>query len=92
MAMLDGTLPFNEGAYQVTKLRHHIGGVAERDEDFDIFIAIESETDHLPLKAQFALWQTEALERLAPEFERTQAWASQFAPAACASLVNRFKE
>jgi hypothetical protein len=90
--MLAGTLPFNEGAVQVLRLRGRVGGISEHDEDFLVFTAIGSETDHLPLKAQFHLWNRDALAKLAPEFERSQQWASKFAGEACKTLLLRFGE
>lgn len=89
-AMLEGRLSYSEGAVQVLRLRPIVGGIADRDPDFDAFVLIESETDHLPLKAQQHLWNAKSLGDLQPEFERTQEWASGFAPAACRRLVDRF--
>jgi hypothetical protein len=90
--ILAGTLPFNEGAVQVLGLRDRVGGVSEHDEDFLVFTAIGSETDYLPLKAQFHLWNQDALAKLAPDYERSQLWASKFAGEACKNLVLRFGE
>jgi hypothetical protein len=90
-AMLSGELPYVEGAFLVTRLRHRISGVAERDEDFDAFVVIESETDHLPLQAQRPLWSEQALAGLEPEFKRTQEWAASFAADACKRLIARFE-
>ncbi|MCE9535549.1 MAG: DUF2489 domain-containing protein, partial [Nitrospirae bacterium] len=64
--------------------------IADRDPDFDVFVAIESETDHLPLHAQQHLWDPEALATLAPEFAKTEIWATSFTPTACHSLISRF--
>ena len=90
--MLAGTLPFNEGAVQLLRLRGTVGGVSEHDEDFLVFTAIASETDHLPLKAQFHLWNQDALARLTPELERSPLGASEFAGEDCKNLVLRFGE
>lgn len=88
--MLSGELSFIEGAAAVVRLRGRIGGVGDFDEDFMTFVAIDSETDHLPLQAQWPLWDKSALERLAPEFEKAQEWASTFALASCNNLIGRF--
>jgi hypothetical protein len=74
-AMLAGELPYAEGAYQICRLRGRIEGLADQDQDFDAFMLIESETDHLPLQAQRHLWSDRALKELEPEFERSQTWA-----------------
>lgn len=89
-AMLEGKVSFFEGAVQVLRLKSEVGGVADRDPHFDAFVVIDSETDHLPLKAQQHLWNAKALADLQPEFERTEVWAAGFAPAACRGLIKRF--
>jgi hypothetical protein len=88
--MLAGELSFMEGAVEVASLRTQIGGLADRDEDFDAFVVISSETDHLPLQAQRHLWSERALASLAPDLERVQQWASGFAPQSCMNLITRF--
>jgi hypothetical protein len=47
-AMLRGDLSFFEGAPQILRLKGEVGGVSDRDPDFDAFMVIVSETDHLP--------------------------------------------
>jgi len=89
-AMLSGGTTFFEGAVEVLRLKQAIGGIADRDPGFDAFVSIDSETDHLPLKAQEHLWNPDALAKLRPEFEKTEEWAGTFAPEACRSLIARF--
>lgn len=89
-SMLSGELPFIEGAVQVLRLKGQVGGVADHDEDFNAFVVIESETDHLPLQAQRHLWSPEAIARLEAELKHTQRWAESFAPDACLRLIARF--
>lgn len=89
-AMLDGRVSFFEGAVEVLRLKQAVGGTADRDPDFDAFVVIESEIDHLPLKAQHQLWNAKALAELQPELEHTERWAASFAPAACRGLIDRF--
>jgi hypothetical protein len=89
-AMLTGETSFFEGAAQVLSLRQAIGGVVDFDPDFTAFVAIGSETDHLPLKAQQHLWNKEALAKLNPEFLKIETWAAAFASEACRRLIARF--
>jgi hypothetical protein len=89
-AMLAKDISFFEGAVAVLRLRCEIGGVADRDPDFDAFLLMESETDHLPLKAQQHLWNPGALAKLAPEFQKTEEWAAGFVAPACEGLLRRF--
>lgn len=89
-AMLDDKLLFLEGAEQVIAIRGQLSGIADRDPDFDVFVAIRSETDHLPLEKQRPLWLPEALARLEPEFKQVEEWARSFALQACRNLIERF--
>jgi len=81
--MLSGELSYHEGAVTVLRLRSRVGGVHDFDEDFNAFVVISSETDHLPLKAQRPFWDRTALERMGPEYESAEGWAKSFAPSAC---------
>jgi hypothetical protein len=89
-SMLLGELPFIEGATRVWSLSTRVGGVADGDTDIDAFVAIASETDHLPLQAQRHLWSPHALEALESEITQVQQWASGFATQACKNLIARF--
>ncbi|MFN3735426.1 DUF2489 domain-containing protein [Comamonas testosteroni] len=89
-AMLNNQCTFFEGAKTVFELRSQIGGVSESDPDFNAFVAIYSETDHLPYEAQRHLWSPDALAKLKPEYEKTELWAASFAPEACENLLKRF--
>ncbi|WP_306476569.1 DUF2489 domain-containing protein [Methyloversatilis sp.] len=90
-AMLSGELTYFEGAIQACSLRFEIG-VPEDDQDLMAFVAISSETDHLPPKHIQHRWSSEALHRLQSEFEKTEVWAKSFASAACENLIKRFAE
>lgn len=89
-AMLDEKLSYFEGAPKILKIKNKIAEVVEGDEDFDAFVVIESETDHLPLEQQKHLWSKEALSTLEPEFDKTEQWARTFAPQACKNIITRF--
>ncbi|WP_075643728.1 DUF2489 domain-containing protein [Paraburkholderia monticola] len=91
-AMLAGDLSFLEGAAQILALKNQLDGVADRDPDFDAFVVIRSETDHLPLEADRSQWLTEALARLEPEFRSSEIWARSLAPQACKNLIARFSD
>jgi hypothetical protein len=89
-SLLAGQLSYLEGAPQVQALLRKVGGVDDRDPDFDAFVLISSETDHLPLQKHRGMWSPSALERLEPQFRRVEEWARGFAPKACESLIARF--
>jgi hypothetical protein len=88
--MLAGRLNYFEGASRIWALQSQVGGLGDRDPDFDAFALINSETDHLPLEKQKSLWSLSAIERLTPEFKRTEEWAAEFAPDACRNIISRF--
>lgn len=90
-AMLNGELSYFEGAAQVLSIDRRSLGIDERDPDFDKFMLIRSETDHLPLQPQQPLWSKEALEGLQDDFAQAEHWAKSFAPEACRNLLARFE-
>jgi hypothetical protein len=91
-AMLEGKLPFLEGAYKLYGLSHKVGGVNLDDPDFLLFSAVSDQTDHLPFDEQRPLWQPEALKRLEPEINENENWARSVAWAACKNLIARFDD
>lgn len=90
-AMLDGRLSFLIGSRYLAALRHEINASAD-DADFLIFVAIDSETDALPLGAVREHWDQDALARLDPKIKEAERWASAVASDACRSLLARFAE
>jgi hypothetical protein len=91
LAMLDRQLSFLIGSRRLAALRHETDTAAD-DPDFLVFVAIDSETDALPLGAVREHWDQCALARLEPEIEEAERWASTVGADACRSLVARFGE
>jgi hypothetical protein len=89
--MLAGELSFFEGAIQVCALRSALQ-VSDSDSDILSFIAIGSETDHLPPKHVQPHCSSSMLERLQPEFDKAELWANSFAVQACRNLIERFAD
>lgn len=87
--MLNGELSFVEGAIQAFSLRANVG-VPESDPDLLSFVAIVSETDHLPASHVQQHWSSEALQRLQPEFEEAEVWAKGVASEPCKNIIARF--
>ena len=87
--MLDGDIQYLEGALELCSLRHKIE-VAEEDEDFIVFVAISSETDHLPIGQVRKYWSKAALERHQAEIQKSIDWAKKISLTQCKSLVKRF--
>src|SRR5258707_1771979 len=61
-----------------------------RDEDFQWFDAMDSDTDHLPVDRERANWSVEALERKDKAIVRAEALYKDDAFAACRKLIERF--
>ena len=87
-AMLDGRHSFIEGAQKICSLAHQIG--LDRDLGLIAFIAVDSETDALPLGEVRKLWQAEALAKLQPEIDHAEAWARETCQSECEALIARF--
>ena len=74
------------------ELLHHTSlGSFTRDEDFLVFVAIDSETDHLPVDFERHNWSPEALERKDQEVANAEQWAKELAFPACKKLIERFR-
>jgi hypothetical protein len=58
--LLEGRLGVIEAARELSRLRYDVG--AESDPDFIMFVAIDSETDHLPIGTVRREWTPDALE------------------------------
>ena len=62
----------------------------DHDEDFLMFVAIDSETDHLPVDLERQNWNIEALERKDKEIENYEASAKTDALETCRKLIKKF--
>lgn len=62
----------------------------KHDEDFLPFVAIDSETDHLPVDSERRNWSDEALKRKDEEISEYEAAAKQNVFTACRILISRF--
>ena len=63
---------------------------SDHDEDFLMFVAIDSETYHLPVDLERQNWSVEALERKDKEIESYEASAKADALETCRKLIRRF--
>lgn len=91
-SMLSGECTYLEAAPWVLHLRSHVGAVGDFDDDFRAFVAINSETDHLPTLATRHLWAEHAVAALEPEIAKLETWAASFANASCRTLLARFSD
>jgi hypothetical protein len=83
-AMLDGALGIIEGSRRLNDLREALG-IHHLDDDFAGFVAIDSETDALPIGDVRRLWNEEALVHKDREVEYRDG-----ACEGCRKLIARF--
>ena len=60
------------------------------DEDFIMFDAVDTETDHLPVDKERRNWSAEALKRKDAEIAEAEAFYKDEVFAACTKLIERF--
>jgi hypothetical protein len=89
--VLAGQLDYILGARQLVDLRFFVD-VPENDPDFLVFVAIDSETDALPVGRVREQWAPSALVSLEPELARARDWAREQGEGAFRNVVARFSQ
>lgn len=89
--VISGDLSILLAARELSRLRFSVGG-DEWDPDFIQFVAIDSETDHLPIGPVRRHWAPDALVEEDQEIARAEAWAREGGLLACKRLIDRFGE
>ncbi|MDR0787279.1 MAG: hypothetical protein LBG44_05380 [Gemmatimonadota bacterium] len=87
--LMQGTLPFLEGVRKLVDVRSRLSGT-ENDPDFLLFVAIESQADHIPNAEMRALCSQSWLEKCDAEVNDIAAFYQTAVMAACERLVRRF--
>jgi hypothetical protein len=87
--ILRGGLSYIEGARLICAQRPFCA-VAEDDPDFDVFVAVSSQSDQLPVGAERRNWAEHALARLQPETAASEVRAAAFAKTAAENLARRY--
>jgi hypothetical protein len=88
-AMLDGALGIIEGSRRLNDLREALG-IHHLDEDFVGFVAIDSETDALPIGDVRKLWNEQRLVEKDREVQEAERLYRAGALEDCRKLVARF--
>lgn len=88
-AMLEGKMSFIEGARRICGLRFK-AELSNSDPDIVPFVAIDSETDALPLGDVRQLWAPDALAKLQPEIDKAESWARSVGHSPSQNLAARF--
>ena len=93
-AMLNEEIGVIAGSRILCSLEHELFhrevGWFQNEEDFIPFVAINSETDHLPVDYERKNWSVEALQRKDKEIEKAEASHKEDAFEACRKLIERF--
>lgn len=84
--MLGGTVSFIEGS-RIVSSRAKAAGYDTLSEPWVAFVAIDSETDAVPVGKVRDLWQPEAVAKQADEWAKAEAWAKQYGEAACLEVL-----
>ena len=84
--MLAGQVSYIEGARIVNGWSHETG-IDRLSEPFVTFVAIDSETDCVPLGKVRDLWASDAVAKHSAEWERSEAWAKQCGEPACHEVL-----
>ena len=80
--MLGGQLSFIEGSRIVSQLAD-AAGFERLSEPFVRFVAIDSETDAVPVGRVRDQWQPEAVAKQADDWAKSEAWAKECGEPAC---------
>jgi hypothetical protein len=90
--LLDGRVDIIAGARQISALCGGHVGLGEFDPDFLTFIAIDSETDDLPVGQTRQYWAPDSLAKKDEEIARCEAFYREPAREAASHLVARFAQ
>ena len=84
--MLDGECSYIEGSRRI--LRKLEGARIDGQlEPFVTFIAIDSETDAIPVGTQLEHWADAAITRFRADWDAAEAWAKDYGEAACRETI-----
>jgi hypothetical protein len=88
--ILDGRIGIIEGAREIRRFCGGHLGFDERDLDLNTFVAIDSETDDLPIGDVRQYWAPDALAQKDAEIARCEAIYREPAFRAASHLITRF--
>lgn len=89
-SVLDGKADIIEGSITLARYGGLLTSDLRLDPDFRIFVAISSETDHLPFGEVRGRWSRSALERADAEIQQLRDDYSDQVRQACKSFIARF--
>jgi hypothetical protein len=87
--MIDGQIGIIDGSRQLSRLRNSVSDL-DFDEDFMVFVAIDSETDDLPVGSERQYWADSALAMKDQEIKDAELSFREQALTGCKRLIERF--
>lgn len=90
--MIEGSVGVIEGSRKLASIRHDLEFLGSFD-DFNAFVAVDSETDHLPVAPSVrGQWSENALTRADVEIDKYERAFRPDVQQACIALIRRFSE
>jgi hypothetical protein len=91
LSFLEGRIGAIEAARKLSSLRFSLVG-DELEEDWRVFVGIDSETDHLPVGEERKNWSADSLVTKDAEIKRTEEHYRLEAFAAAHALLRRYEK
>lgn len=89
-AILSGSSGIIEGSRRLATLRHLVTKT-DFDEDFKIFVLVDSDSDHIPIGDARKQWAPQALHEKDKEFKHIEDYYRNYVEEGCKVLIARFK-
>src|SRR5690348_11621292 len=86
VSLLAGSIGLINASRKLASLRYQLEG-EELDDDWRVFVCVDSETDHLPAGQERTHWQAEALARKDVEIKNTEQFYAASAMVAAQNLL-----
>ncbi len=86
--VIDGEIGIILGCRRLQSFRFRLAD--EHDEDFMLFVGVDSQTDHLPVDDERRNWSSEALARKDIEIAESENFFRNDVVAACHKVIARF--
>lgn len=87
--MISGEIDYLIGCRTLSTLAYYVG-LEQFDQDFIAFVAVDSETDALPIGSARQYWNPDRLKDLEPKIKEAEEWAKDFSLEKCHSIIKRF--
>jgi hypothetical protein len=88
--VVNGEVGIIAGSRVLLRLGHELVPDTRVDPDFVVFLALDSETDHLPLEDERHNWEPAAFAQKQLEVARLEELSRPGVVAACRAIIDRF--